>query len=205
MSRENKEKKALKSKSNTILLIVEDSEVDFFNKYFKAYLKNNKSILIDCIRSGTAGKCKITNGEAMTNKVHAHLLDDAYKAVFIMIDLDTQCHNAQRNHTCLVELKKEYAPRYKIDKELRDRFYLFVVCNEIESWFLTIDEKRNNTNSVHQDHKEIMKKFFDVKREVDILNKILEGLNSGKYQLDFSKNNSLRHFIKKLQEYNANP
>jgi len=198
-----KKRKTLKSKSDTILLIVENSEIGFFNKYFKEYLKNEESILIDCIRSSTAGKCEITNGNKMSKKVQASLLDDDYKAVFIMIDLDTKCHNSERNHDCLVKLKEEYAPRYKIDKELKNRFYLFVVCNEIESWFLTIDEKQNNTNSVHQDHKEIMKKFFNVNRETDVLNKVLEGLNSGKYQLDFSKNNSLQHFIKKLKEFNS--
>ena len=198
-----KKRKTLKSKSDTILLIVENSEIGFFNKYFKEYLKNEESILIDCIRSSTAGKCEITNGNKMSKKVNASLLYDGYKAVFLMIDLDTKCHNSERNHDCLVKLKEEYAPRYKIDKELKDRFYLFVVCNEIESWFLTIDEKQNNTNSVHQDHKEIMKKFFNVNRETDVLNKVLEGLNSGKYKLDFSKNNSLQHFIKKLQEFNG--
>ena len=197
-----KKRKTLKSKSDTILLIVENSEVGFFNKYFKEYLKKEKSLLIDCVASSTAGKCEITNGNKMTKKIHSSLLDDGYKAVFIMIDLDTKCHQSESNHDCLVKLKQEYAPRYKIDKDLKKRFYLFVVCNEIESWFLTIDKKRNNTNSVHQDHKEIMKKFFNVNRETDVLNKVLEGLNSGKYQLDFSKNNSLQHFIKKLQEFN---
>ena len=196
-----KKRKILKSKSDTILLIVENSEIGFFNKYFKEYLKKEKSILIDCIASSTAGKCEITNGNKMTKKVQASLLDDGYKAVFIMIDLDTKCHSSERNHDCLVKLKQEYAPRYKIDKSLKDRFYLFVVCNEIESWFLTIDEKRNNTNGMYQDHKDIMKKFFNVQREVDILNKVLEGLNSGKYELDFSKNESLKYFIKKLKEY----
>ena len=196
-----KKRKVFKSKSDTILLIVENSEVLFFNKYFKEYLKKEESILVDCIASSTAGRCEITNGNKMSKKVQASLLDDDYKAVFIMIDLDTKCHNSERNHDCLVKLKEEYAPRYKIDKELKNRFYLFVVCNEIESWFLTIDEKQNNTNSVHQDHKEIMKKFFNVNRETDVLNKVLEGLNSGKYQLDFSKNNSLQHFIKKLKEF----
>jgi len=198
-----KKRKAFKSKSDTILLIVENSEVLFFNKYFKEYLKKEESILVDCIASSTAGKCEITNGNKMSKKVQASLLDDDYKAVFIMIDLDTKCHNSERNHDCLVKLKEEYAPRYKIDKEFKNRFYLFVVCNEIESWFLTIDEKQNNTNSVHQDHKEIMKKFFNVNRETDVLNKVLEGLSSGKYQLDFSKNNSLQHFIKKLKEFNS--
>ena len=198
-----KKRKAFKSKSDTILLIVENSEVLFFNKYFKDYLKKEESIFVDCIASGTAGQCEITNGNKMSKKVHASLLDDEYKAVFIMIDLDTKCHQSERNHDCLVKLKQEYAPRYQIDKSLKERFYLFVVCNEIESWFLTIDEKRNNTNSVHQDHKDIMKKFFNVQRETDILNKVLEGLNSGKYQLNFSKNNSLQHFIKKLKEFNT--
>ena len=196
-------RKALKSKSDTILLIVENSEIGFFNKYFKEYLKNEESILIDCIRSSTAGKCEITNGNKMTKKVNASLLDDGYKAVFLMIDLDTKCHSFERNHDCLLKLKEEYSPRYKIDKELKNRFYLFVVCNEIESWFLTIDEKRNNTNNVHQDHKNIMEKFLDVQGETHILDKVLDGLHSGKYQLDISKNNSFQHFIKKLQEFNG--
>ena len=198
-----KKRKTLKSKSDTILLIVENSEIGFFNKYFKEYLKNEESILIDCIRSSTAGKCEITNGNKMSKKVNASLLDDGYKAVFLMMDLDTKCHNSERNHDCLVKLKEEYFPRYKIDKELKNRFYLFVVCNEIESWFLTIDEKQNHTNSIHHDHKAIMEKLLNVQGETRILDKVLDGLHSGKYQLDFSKNNSLQHFIKKLQEFNV--
>jgi hypothetical protein len=196
-----KKRKSFKSKSDTILLIVENSEVGFFNKYFKAYLKKEKSILVDCVSSSTAGKCEITNGNKMTKKVHASLLDDGYKAVFLMIDLDTKCHNSERNHNCLLKLKQEYAPRYKIDKELKNKFYLFVVCNEIESWFLTIDESQNNTNSVHQDHKRLMEKFLNVQGKIHILDKVLDGLHSEKYQLDFSKNNSLQHFIKKLEEF----
>ncbi|CAA6826296.1 MAG: Unknown protein [uncultured Sulfurovum sp.] len=198
-----KKKRTPSSKSNTILLIVENSEVEFFNKYFKAYLKNEESILVDCIRSSTAGKCEITNGNKMTNKVHASLLDDGYKAVFIMIDLDTKCFDTERNHDCLLKLKNEYAPRYKIDKKLEEKFYLFVVCNEIESWFLTIDKNRNNTNSINEDHKKVIKKLFNVQRETDVLDKVLAGLNTGKYQLDFNKNDSLQHFIKKLKEFNS--
>jgi virulence-associated protein VapD len=66
---------------------------------------------------------------------------------------------------------------------------------------LTIDESQNNTNSVHQDHKKLMEKFLNVQGEIHILDKVLDGLHSEKYQLDFSKNNSLQHFIKKLQEF----
>jgi len=196
-----KKRKSYKSKSDTILLIVENSEIAFFNKYFKYYLKNEESILIDSISSSTAGKCEITNGNKMTKKVHSSLLDDGYKAVFIMIDLNTKCHSSKRNHNCLKKLKQEYEPRYKIDKKLKSRFYLFVVCNEIESWLLTFDKKIYNTNNVNENHKDKLKKLLKVKSEPEIVDKMIKGLLSGKYQLDFSKNTSLQHFIKKLQEF----
>jgi hypothetical protein len=44
--------------------------------------------------------------------------------------------------------------------------------------------------------------LLEVRSEPEIVDKIIAGLNSGKYQLDFSKNKSLQHFIKKLQEFN---
>ena len=47
--------------------------------------------MIESISSGKAGQCEITNGSKMSKKVHASLLDDGYKAVFIMIDLDIKC------------------------------------------------------------------------------------------------------------------
>jgi len=196
-----KKRKGLKSKSDTILLIVENSEIGFFNQYFKAYLKSEKSILIDCIRSSTAGKCEITNGNKMAKKVNTALLDDGYKAVFLMLDLDTKCHNSEQNHNCLVELKREYLPKYNIAKELKSRFYLFVVCNEIESWFLTIDKNRTHTNNPRENHKKEMKKLFNVKSEKEIVEKMLVELFKGNVALDISKNDSFEHFIKKLQEF----
>jgi len=202
MSRKKKKNKRLKSKSHTILLIVENSEVDFFNSYFKNYLKEMESIYIDCIRSGMAGKCEIANGNKMSKKIKFHLKTDGYKAVFIMIDLDSKCYNLEQNHNCLVKLKKEYLPKYDIPKELKDRFYLFVVCNEIESWFLTIDKNKNNTNNPHEDHKKELKKLLNVRNEKEIVDKMIYLLRDKKEQLDFSKNKSLQHFITKLQEFN---
>jgi hypothetical protein len=197
-------RKSIKSikNQNRILLIVENSEELFFNHYFKQLLVE-ENINIKCERSGKADNCDITNGKRMTKRVNDALDVEGYKAVFLMLDLKTKCFKSERTHTCLLELIKEYRPKYKIEK--KDKFYLFVVCNEIESWFLTIDNSRNNTNNVNQNHKKIMEKLLNIKGEKKILNKVLEGLNNGKYQLDFSKNNSLQHFIKKLQEYNANP
>ncbi len=192
-------KKDLKSKKDIILLIVENSEVVFYNKYFRTFLQKEYQITIEAMSSGKAGQCEITNGSKMSKKVHASLLDDGYKAVFLMIDLDTKCLKVEQNHTCFVKLLNEYKPRYKINKRVKDRFYLFVVCNEIESWFLTINR---DTNNVYQDHKKELKKFLNLDSETKIVKKMVEELNSGKYQLDFSKNLSLQHFIKKLQEFN---
>jgi len=53
MRRRKSSKKPLNSNQDTILLIVENSEVDFFNKYFKAYLKENYQINIKCESSGS--------------------------------------------------------------------------------------------------------------------------------------------------------
>ena len=202
MSRKKKKNIGLKSKNNKILLIVENSEADFFNSYFKNYLKETESIYIDCIRSGMAGKCEITNGNKMSKKIKSSLINDGYKAVFIMIDLDSKCYNLEQNHNCLVKLKEEYLPKYKVSKELKDRFYLFVVCNEIESWFLTMDKTKNNTNNPNEDHKKELKKFLNVRNEKEIVDKMISLLRDKKVKLDFSKNISLQHFIIKLREFN---
>ena len=194
-------KKSLKNQ-NRILLIVENSEEIFFNRYFKQFIAND-NINIKCERSGKAGNCDITNGSRMSKILNDALDVEEYKAVFLMMDLKTKCRQSEQTHTCFLKLIEEYRPRYKIEK--KKKFYLFVVCNEIESWFLTIDEKRHNTNNVSEDHKSKLKKLLDVKNEPEIVDKMIEGLNSGKYQLDFSKNNSLQHFIKKLQEFNRTP
>ena len=197
--RGQKNRKSLKN-INRILLIVENSEELFFNRYFKQFLLN-KNIEIKCERSGRAGKCDITNGSRMSKIINDALDVEEYKAVFLMMDLKTKCFQSEQTHTCLVELIKEYRPKYKIEKN--ENFYLFVVGNEIESWFLTIDEKIHNTNNVSENHKAKLKEFLEVKSEPEIVDKMIVGLNSGKYELDFSKNNSLQHFIKKLQEFNS--
>ena len=194
--------KGFKSKSDTILLIVENSEARFFNSYFKNYLKETESVSIHCISSGMAGKCEIANGNKMSKKIKSSLETDGYKAVFIMIDLDSKFYNSEQNHNCLVKLKREYLPKYDIPKELKDRFYLFVVCNEIESWFLTIDEAKNNTNNPNEDHKKALKKLLNVRNEKEIVEKMISQLRDKKVELDFSKNTSLQHFITKLQEFN---
>jgi len=195
-------RKNLKSKQDTILLIVENSEVKFYNKYFKIFLKEKYQINIESISSGKAGQCEISNGSKMSKKIHASLLDDGYKAVFIMIDLDSKCYNSEQNHNCLIKLKQEYLPKYKIKKELKDRFYLFVVCNEIESWFLTIDKNKNNTNNPNEDHKKELKKFLkNIRSEKDIIDEMIRRLRDKQEQLDFSKNKSLQFFINQLKKF----
>ena len=197
--RGQKNKNFLKNQ-NRILLIVENSEEIFFNRYFKEILAKD-NILIKCERSGRAGKCDITNGSRMSKIINDALDVEEYKAVFLMIDLKTKCHQSEQTHTCLLNLIQEYRPRYKIEK--KEKFYLFVVCNEIESWFLTIDEKRDNSNNVSEDHKSKLKKLLDVKNEPEIVDKMIEGLSSGKYQLNFNKNKSIQHFIHKLKEFST--
>ncbi len=176
MRGKKRKRKDLKSKQDTILLIVENSEVTFYNEYFRDFLQKEYQITIESISSGKAGQCEITNGSKMSKKVHASLLDDGYKAVFIMIDLDTKCLKTEQNHTCFVKLLNEYKPRYKINKRVKDKFYLFVVCNEIESWFLTI---KKDTNNVYQDHKKELKKFLNLDSETKIVKKMVEDLKSG--------------------------
>ncbi len=199
-----KDKKISKN-SDKILLIVENSEKIFFQQYFNSFIAKNYDIKVVVKSSGSGNKCDITNFNKMQKKIEDSLQKDNYKAVFIMIDLDSKCFKSERNHNCLVELKNEYLPKYTIDKSLRSRFYLFVVCNEIESWFLTIDENRKHTNSPYENHKKEMMDFFKVHSELQIVQRILHELEQGKIELDFSKNNSLQHFIKKLQQFNANP
>jgi len=137
----------------------------------------------------------------MSKKIKSSLETDGYKAVFIMIDLDSKCYNLEQNHNCLVKLKREYLPKYNIPKELKDRFYLFVVCNEIESWFLTIDEAKNNTNNPNEDHKKALKKLLNVRNEKEIVEKMISQLRDKKVELDFSKNTSLNFFINQLKKF----
>ncbi len=197
--RDKKNKKTLKNK-NRILLIVENSEEVFFNRYFKNFLAKD-NIEIKCERSGKAGNCDITNGSRISKIINYALETEGYKAVFLMMDLKTKCHQSEQTHTCLVQLIEEYKDRYEIIQ--KDKFYFFVVCNEIESWFLTINEKIDNTNNVSENHKDKLKKFLNVKTEPEIVDKMIKLLNSGKYKLNPSKNNSLQHFIKKLEEFNV--
>ena len=188
-----------KSNNSTILLIVENSEVDFFRLYFNRYIKDNYDVSIKCESSGINNKCKITSYDKMSKRVSRAIEKEDFRAVFLMLDLNTKCSKTQNNHTCLVELKKEYLPRYKIKKELQERFCLFVVCNEIESWFLTMNK---DTNSPHQNHKKELKDFLNVRSEPQIVAKMIKELTSGRYKLAISKNSSLQHFIEKLKEFN---
>ena len=194
-----KKKKRVAQKPN-ILLIVENSEVNFFKQYFNDYLLKEHGVFVKCESSGAGDKCKITNFGKMNRRIERAIQKEGYKAVFLMIDLKSKCFKSEQTHTCLIDLKKEYLPKYEIDKELKKQFYLFVVCNEIESWFLTIDK---DTNSVHQDHKKELMNFLEVNSEPQIVQKMVKELKSAKYELDFSRNNSLEYFIKKLQEYSA--
>jgi hypothetical protein len=193
-----KKKHKLKSKEDKILLIVENSEADFFNQYFKNYLRDNYNILIDCEPSGRGNKCEIANGNRMTKRITEALDKESYRAVLLMLDLKTKCFATENTHTCLVKLKNEYLPKYKIDKKFSEQFYLFVVCNEIESWFLTIDK---DTNNIHQNHKKELMEFLNVKSEPQIVQKMIKELTSGNYELDFSKNSSLAYFIEKLKGF----
>jgi len=205
MGKARRKGKKIPKNSNKILLIVENSEKIFFQQYFNHFIEDNYGIQVVVKSSGSGNKCDITNFNKMQKKIEDFLQKDNYKAVFIMIDLDSKCFKSERNHNCLVELKNEYLPRYSIDKNLRERFYLFVVCNEIESWFLTIDKSKKHTNNPYEDHKKELMTHFKVHSEPQIVQRMLHELEQGKVELDFSKNNSLQHFIKKLQEYNANP
>ena len=194
-----KKKKVIEKKAD-ILLIVENSEVNFFKQYFNDYLLKEHGISLKCESSGAGNKCEITNFGKMNKRIQRAISKEGYNAVFLMMDLKTKCFKTETTHTCWVDLKKEYLPQYKIDKALKSQFYLFVVCNEIESWFLTIDK---DTNSVHQDHKKELMKFLKVKSEPQIVQKMIKELKSNKCKLDFSRNSSLQYFVKKLQEYSV--
>ena len=203
MGKARRKSKKISNNSNKILLIVENSEKVFFQQYFNHFIEDYYNIQVVVKSSGSGNKCDITNFNKMQKKIEDFLEKDNYKAVFIMIDLDSKCFQSERNHNCLVELKNEYLPKYSIDKGLRERFYLFVVCNEIESWFLTIDKSKKHTNNPYEDHKKELMNHFKVQSEPQIVQRMIQELEQGKVALDFSKNNSLQHFIKKLQEFNV--
>jgi hypothetical protein len=200
-----KRKKKTRDNSNRILLIVENSEKEFFQKYFNKFLEREYGLKVDVKSSGSGNKCEITNFKKISSKIELFLDIEKYKSVFLMIDLDTKCFGSNRNHNCLIKLKREYLLRYKIKKELKSRFYLFIVCNEIESWFLTIDKNKKHTNSIHENHKKEIMKLFNVNSEPQIVQRMVRELEREKIKLDISKNKSLQYFIKKLQEFNANP
>ena len=189
-------KKPLASNKEIILLIVENSEADFFNRYFRDYLKEKYHINIKCETSGSSNKCEILNFRKMTNRINEALENEGYKSVFLMLDLKTNCRPTNQNHTCLVKLKNEYQSEYKINQALKERFYLFVVCNEIESWFLTI---KKNTNNVNDNHKKELMEFLKVSSEPQIVQKMIKELKAGTYHLNFSHNSSLNYFIEKLK------
>jgi len=192
--RKNRTKaKPLKTNKNTILLIVENSEASFYNQYFKQELKEKYNIDIKCETSGSSNKCNILNFRKMTNRINEAIEEDKYKFVFLMLDLKTNCRSLNINHTCLVKLKNEYEKEYKINQ--KSKFYLFVVCNEIESWFLTI---KQNTDNVNDNHKEILKKLLAVQSEQQIVQNMIKNLKSKKFNLDFNKNISFKYFIEKL-------
>jgi len=195
--RPRKLKKKIADKSDTILLIVENSEETFFKHYFNQFLFDNYALKVEAKSSGTGGKCKITDFKGMVTRIETALEVDNYKAVVIMIDLDSKCFSQQGNHTCLKKLKSEYLPKYSIAREFKEQFYLFVVCNEIESWFLTIEKNTDNPNDNHK--KELMK-LLKVNSETQIVDKMIKDLKNNKCQLDFSKNSSLQFFIDKLKE-----
>lgn len=188
--------------SEKILLIVENSEEAFFNKYFRDYLKKEHQINIHCESSGSNNKCEISNWNKMSNRIDEAIKNDNYRAVFLMVDLNSKCFKkSTSNHTCLIELRDEYRPKYKIDKALKDRFYLFVVCREIESWFLTIDKERNNTND-NSDHKKELNKFFNTDlSEIEMVNKMIKELKNNNHSLNINKNESFEHFINKLKHF----
>jgi hypothetical protein len=191
-----KKNKRFKNKKDTILLIVENSEKVFFTHYFSNVLKDKYNINIDCISSGSAGNCEITNGNKMSSRINFALDVDGYKAVFLMMDLKTKCLRSEQTYKCYVKLKKEYLPRYTVGN--KDRFYLLVVCNEIESWFLTMNQKKHNTNNVYENHKKELMDLLNSTSESQIVQKMIINLRSEKYCLDFEKNISLKYFIDKL-------
>ena len=204
MKKKKKSKSFKKTYQDTILIIVENSEVEFFNKYLKKLLKEKNTILIRCESSGNKNTCEILNFKKITKRVNYALIEEKYKAVFLLIDLKTNCRKTNKNHKCLIKLKKEYLPEYKIEENFKNNFYLFVVCNEIESWFLTIDPNRSNTNNISEDHKKEIKLYLNIKKERAIVDKITKGLINKEFQLNFSKNKSLEFFINKLKEFNEN-
>jgi len=191
-------KKKTSTQIANILLIVENSEVLFFKQYFNNYLFREYGVSVQCESSGAGDKCKITNFGKMNRRIERAIKKEGYKAVFLMIDLKTKCFANETTHTCLVNLKKEYLPKYNIDKGLRNQFYLFVVVNEIESWFLTIDK---DTNNIHQNHKKELMEFLKVDSEPQIVQKMVKELRGERYKLDILKNKSLEYFIKKLEQF----
>lgn len=200
MRRKKGKFKKEQQKRKKILLIVENSEVEFFNRYFKIYLEKEYDILIKCESSGRGGKCDIANGSKMTRKINDALYEKDIQAVFLLIDLETKRFDSERKHTCTIELKREYQSKYQVEKGFKDRFYFLVVEKEIESWYLTVNENKSNTNNISENHIQEIKTFLNVNSKQEIVDNMLDGLKSGKYKLDISKNNSLQHFVKKLQE-----
>jgi|GEM_PF-1423876 len=189
-------------KEDKILLIVENSEADFFNNYLKSFLEQKYNIKIEAQKSGSGNKCEIKNFSKMRRKIE-EAINDGYKACFLMIDLATQCFGSEFNYNCLIELKRDYQPKYKIKENLKEKFYLFIVCQEIENWYLTADKNIRGITDKIRNPKEKLAKFLD--SDIDekfFTKKMIYNLNNGTYKLDINKNDSLKYFIEKLQEFN---
>ncbi len=179
------------SKSDKILIYVEgESEVIFFNQYFKKYLKERYDIFIECQK-----------GDIPSFKRKVDDFYSGYKEIFILRDLKTQ-KDGNQDYFCIESMKKDFTTQ-KDKKFIGDigRSYKFiVVCNEIESWILTYKKQTNNRSESH--YKELFKELKCSKKP-PCMKKYIAKLKRNQLVFDISKNKSFQYFIDELKKYSS--
>jgi len=166
-------------------LIVEgDSDKLFFEKYFKPKFK--KDMLV--VSSGGSKSCRILNKQSMHKDIKA-LFTKGCEKVLILVDLDTQCTTKQQ-FTCILKLKEWYQKKIAINKF--ENTIVSIVSKEIEAWMLSAWENSNSKS------KEDFKKKFQSRKslnEKELFKKFL----TSKKDIDYKNNESLKHFLCKLE------
>ncbi|MEA2073161.1 MAG: DUF4276 family protein [Campylobacterota bacterium] len=165
-------------------LIVEgDSDKLFFEHYFKPKFKKD----ITVTSSGGKG-CRILSKPSMHKDIKA-LFERGCEKVLILVDLDTQCTTGVK-FTCILELKEWYKKKISID-DFKNTI-VSVVSKEIEAWMLSAWERSDSKS------KEDLKKKFPSRKslnEKELFKKFL----TSKKDIDYTKNESLKYFLCKLE------
>lgn len=159
-------------------LIVEGkSDKSFFDDYFKKRFNLEKNIHV--VPSGKDNTCKIMNERSIKIQIEA-LKTKGYKKVYILIDLDSKCK--KDIYHCVVELKKDYIAKLKLTS-----------IENLEAWMLSAWKQSDKKS------KEDLQQHFSIKSSKNLEEILLKKFIASKEDINPQKNESLRHFFKKLE------